>query len=107
MPTGLGPSACLGEGMTEDEWIEQNAAALLPVLILEVAPDKEPWLFEQFGVGDLAGVEGADGRTIHLSASSDLICPMHGRQLEPDACRSCTFLADKARPSLSRRSTPL
>ncbi len=91
-----------------DEWIAANAAAaLLPVLILEVAPDKEPWLFEQFGIGDLVGVEGAGGRTVRLSASSDLVCPTHGRQLKPDACRSCAFLADKAKPSPSRRSTPL
>jgi hypothetical protein len=51
------------------------------------------WLYETFGVGDLEGLEDAHGRTVELSPASTVVCPMHGRQLKPDACRSCSFLA--------------
>ena len=51
------------------------------------------WLYETFGVGDLEGLEDAHGRTVKLSPASTMVCPMHGRQLKPDACRSCSFLA--------------
>jgi hypothetical protein len=60
--------------------------------VIEIAGD-DPWLFEAFGVGDLAGVEGANARTVELSERSTLQCPMHGRCQKPDACRSCAFLA--------------
>jgi hypothetical protein len=60
--------------------IEVDAAELLEI-------------FAFFGVADLEGVEGTDQRTVTLSASSNVVCPFHGRQLKPDACRSCSFLA--------------
>jgi hypothetical protein len=50
-------------------------------------------LLDLLGVNDLAGVEGAEERTVRLSDRSDLSCPAHGLVLKPDACRSCRFLA--------------
>jgi hypothetical protein len=50
-------------------------------------------LFDLLGVNDLAGVEGAEERTVKLSDRSDVVCPAHGVWLKPDACRSCRFLA--------------
>jgi hypothetical protein len=50
-------------------------------------------LFDLLGVNDLAAVEGANDRTVHLSDRSELVCPAHERTLKPDACRSCRFLA--------------
>jgi hypothetical protein len=55
------------------------------------------WLFDLLGVNELAGVEGAEDRTVKLSDRSELVCPAHGRLLKPDACRSCWFL-DPTRP---------
>ena len=55
-------------------------------------------LYRRFGVGDLAGVEGATDRVIELSDASSVVCPMHGRRLVPDACRSCRFLAGEVQP---------
>ena len=51
------------------------------------------WLLDFFGVNELAGIEGAEERTVTLSERSDVVCPAHGRSLKPDACRSCAFLA--------------
>jgi hypothetical protein len=42
-----------------------------------------------FGIGDLAGIEGASERVVKLSARSDVVCPEHGYLLRPDSCRSC------------------
>jgi hypothetical protein len=50
-------------------------------------------LLDLCGVNDLAAVEGANDRTVHLSDRSELVCPAHERTLKPDACRSCRFLA--------------
>jgi hypothetical protein len=57
----------------------------------------ERLLFERYGVGDLADVEGAQERTVTLAETSSVVCPMHGRLLVPDACRSCWFLSGEAR----------
>ncbi|HEY6709196.1 MAG TPA: hypothetical protein VJB61_16565 [Actinomycetota bacterium] len=54
-------------------------------------------LFSTFGVGDLAGVEGAEDRIVRLSTRSSVVCPLHEFDLRPDACRSCRFLAGEAR----------
>jgi hypothetical protein len=53
-------------------------------------------IFARFGVGDLVGMEGTEERVIELSPRSDVVCPMHGLRLVPDACRSCRFLAGEA-----------
>jgi hypothetical protein len=55
-------------------------------------------LYERYGVGDLADVEGATDRVVELSEASNVACPMHDRLLMPDACRSCRFLAGEVRP---------
>jgi hypothetical protein len=49
-------------------------------------------LLDLLGVNELAGVDGAEDRTVKLSDRSELVCPAHGRWLKPDACRSCWFL---------------
>ena len=54
-------------------------------------------LLDLLGVNELAGVDGAEDRTVKLSDRSELVCPAHGRLLKPDACRSCWFL-DPTRP---------
>jgi hypothetical protein len=48
------------------------------------------------GVNDLAGVKGAEERTVRLCDRSDIGCPAHDVLLKPDACRSCRFLAGEA-----------
>jgi hypothetical protein len=53
-------------------------------------------LLDHFGVNDLAGIEGAEERTVRLSERSTIGCPAHGVVLKPDACRSCRFLAGEA-----------
>jgi hypothetical protein len=53
-------------------------------------------LLDHFGVNDLAGIEGAEERTVKLSERSDVVCPAHRFLLKPDACRSCRFLAGEA-----------
>jgi hypothetical protein len=58
----------------------------------------EAWLFDRYGVGDLADVEGTTDRTVELSERSNVVCPAHGLLLVPDACRSCRFLAGEVRP---------
>lgn len=50
-------------------------------------------LFDLYGVNDLAGVTGAEDRTVKLSERSEVVCPSHYFLLKPDACRSCRFLA--------------
>jgi hypothetical protein len=50
-------------------------------------------LLDAYGVNDLAGVDGAEERTVQLSERSVLGCPAHDVVLKPDACRSCRFLA--------------
>jgi hypothetical protein len=54
-------------------------------------------LLDLLGVNELAGVDGAEDRTVKLSDRSEVVCPAHGRLLKPDACRSCWFL-DPTRP---------
>ncbi len=66
---------------------------------IEADPELERWLYRTFGVGDLEGVTGATDRVVELAASSALVCPMHERQLVPDACRSCAFLAREVAPA--------
>jgi hypothetical protein len=66
---------------------------------IEADPELERWLFATFGVGELEGVTGATDRVVELAASSALVCPMHERQLVPDACRSCAFLAGEVAPA--------
>lgn len=51
------------------------------------------WLLDLFGVNHLAGIEGAEERTVTLSDKSTVVCPAHGQVLKPDARRSCAFLA--------------
>ena len=68
--------------------------AELPVLyVSDVAA-----LFAEYGVGDLVGFEGTEDRVVTIAESSTVVCPMHGRRLVPDACRSCRFLAGEATP---------
>jgi hypothetical protein len=57
----------------------------------------EAALFAAFGIGDLAAVEGMEGRIVRLSPSSDIACPMHELELRPDSCRSCRLLAGESR----------
>jgi hypothetical protein len=68
---------------------EQDAA--VPVRYADEA--ELIWLLDLCGVNELAGVEGAEERTVKLSDRSDLACPAHALVLKPDACRSCRFLA--------------
>jgi hypothetical protein len=49
-------------------------------------------LFDALGVNELAGVAGAEDRTVTLSPTSTVSCPAHHLTLKPDACRSCWFL---------------
>jgi hypothetical protein len=53
-------------------------------------------LFAAFGIGDMVGVEGTEDRIVRISSGSNVVCPIHGRVLVPDACRSCRFLAGEA-----------
>jgi hypothetical protein len=53
--------------------------------------------YAAFGIGDMAGVEGAEDRMVKLSPRSELVCPLHDFELRPDACRSCRFLAGENR----------
>jgi hypothetical protein len=61
--------------------------------VIEVDEAEMTWLLDLLGVDHLAGIEGAEERTVKLSAQSNVVCPAHGRILKPDACRSCAFLA--------------
>jgi hypothetical protein len=74
-----------------DDHDQDQAAPTIPV---HHANEVE-WalLLDLYGVNDLAGVEGAEERTVKLSDRSDICCPAHGLLLKPDACRSCRFLA--------------
>jgi hypothetical protein len=72
---------------------EQDAA--VPVRYADEA--ELLWLFDLLGVNELAGVAGAEDRSVKLSDRSELACPAHGVLLKPDACRSCWFL-DPTRP---------
>jgi hypothetical protein len=64
-----------------------------PIPVIYANEVERHLLLDLFGVNDLAGVEGAEDRTVTLSDRSDVVCPAHERQLKPDACRSCQFLA--------------
>jgi hypothetical protein len=64
----------------------------------DVTDAVERLLFERYGVGDLADVEGATDCVVTLSATSNVVCPAHGHLLVPDACRSCRFLAGEVQP---------
>jgi hypothetical protein len=70
---------------------QDQAAASVPVHYANEV--ERAMLLDLFGVNDLAGVEGAEERTVKLSKRSDIVCPAHGFLLKPDACRSCRFLA--------------
>jgi hypothetical protein len=64
-----------------------------PIPVIYANDVENQLLLDLFGVNDLAAVEGSEDRTVTLSAQSDVVCPAHERQLKPDACRSCRFLA--------------
>ncbi len=66
---------------------------------IEADPELVTWLNRLFGVGELEGVAGATDRVVELGAASSLVCTMHERQLVPDACRSCAFLAGEVAPA--------
>ena len=68
-----------------------------PPRLPEFVVTDELGLLAHFGVGDLAGVGGAEDRIVRLSPRSTIVCPMHQFELRPDACRSCRFLAGEAR----------
>ena len=61
--------------------------------VVEVSEAEMVWLLDLMGVNHLAGIEGAEERTVKLSYKSDIGCPAHRLVLKPDACRSCAFLA--------------
>jgi hypothetical protein len=77
---------------------EPQAIAVSVIHREDVDAAVERFLFEQYGVGDLAGVEGAQDRVVELSERSSVACPLHARRLVPDACRSCRFLAGEVQP---------
>lgn len=64
-------------------------APALPVFYVE----DEKGLLDAFGV---EGVETPESRVVTIADSSTVVCPMHGKRLLPDACRSCSFLAGEA-----------
>jgi hypothetical protein len=72
----------------EGEYVESPVPVLYEPDLLAI--------FARFGVGDMAGVEGAEERVIDLSPKSTVVCPLHEFRLVPDACRSCRFLAGEA-----------
>jgi hypothetical protein len=61
-------------------------APALPVYYVE----DEAGLLDAFGV---QGVETPESRVVKIADSSTVVCPMHGKRLLPDVCRSCSFLA--------------
>jgi len=61
--------------------------------VVEVDEAEMVWLLDLMGVNHLAGIEGAEERTVKLSDKSTVSCPAHGLVLKPDACRSCAVLA--------------
>ena len=69
-----------------DSVTTEAKAPALPVFIVEDLAG----LLDAFGVG---GKETPESRVVTLSESSTVECPLHGRRLIPDACRSCCFLA--------------
>jgi hypothetical protein len=66
-----------------------------PIPVIYANEVERQFLLDALGVNDLAGVEGAEERTVILPAGphSNVVCPAHARVLKPDACRSCRFLA--------------
>ena len=68
-----------------------------PIPVHHVNEVELAFLLDLLGVNELAGMEGAEDRTVKLSDRSEVVCPAHGRLLKPDACRSCWFL-DPTRP---------
>jgi hypothetical protein len=64
-----------------------------PIPVLRLSESEMAHVLDLLGVNDLAHVEGANDRTVQLSARSELVCPAHERVLKPDACKSCRFLA--------------
>jgi hypothetical protein len=70
-----------------------------PIPVHHVNEVELAMLLDLLGVNELAGVDGAEDRTVKLPAGphSNVVCPAHGRLLKPDACRSCWFL-DPTRP---------
>jgi hypothetical protein len=77
---------------------EPLAIAVTVIPSVEVDEALDRLLFERYGIGDLADVEGARDRVVKLSPDSSVTCPAHGFVLLPDACRSCRFLAGEVRP---------
>ena len=77
---------------------EPLAIAVKVVRNVDVDEALEALLFKRYGVGDLADVEGATDRVVKLSDTSNVVCPLHGFLLVPDACRSCRFICGEVRP---------
>jgi hypothetical protein len=77
-----------------DQPVDHDHDQAAPTIPVRYANEVEvALLLDFFGVNDLAGVEGAEERTVRLSERSTVVCPAHGKVLKPDACRSCRFLA--------------
>jgi hypothetical protein len=72
------------------------AVTVIPSVDIDAALDE--LVFEKYGIGDLADVEGARDRVVKLSPESTVVCPLHGFTLLPDCCRSCRFLCGEVRP---------
>jgi hypothetical protein len=72
--------------------VDDDAELLEPLPVLDIECSEEQ-LNAVFGINDLADIEGTDARTVKLSERSTAVCPAHGFVLQPDACRSCSFLA--------------
>jgi hypothetical protein len=77
---------------------EPQAIAVSVIPHADVDDALRALLFRQYGINDLAGIEGAQERVVRLSPSSTVVCPAHGHLLMPDACRSCRFLAGEVQP---------
>jgi hypothetical protein len=87
-----------------DQEEDQNQLAIVPmhgdgtpIPVHHLNEVELAFLLDLLGVNELAGVDGAEDRTVKLSDRSEVVCPAHGRLLKPDACRSCWFL-DPTRP---------
>jgi hypothetical protein len=72
----------------EDERLPIELSAV-PIYMATARQEEE--LLAYFGVS-----EEAKGRIVKLSPRSEVVCPMHERELRPDVCRSCRFLAGEA-----------
>jgi hypothetical protein len=68
---------------------QELAAVVVPVAT--VTEDELTPLLAHFGVS-VYPVQ-PDERTVRLSERSNVVCPIHLRELVPHRCRSCHFLA--------------